>query len=43
MTRSIALILVLLSGCEDGNMPPCSALIVIGSVTYNCPGARDAR
>lgn len=33
-------LIALLAGCDEGSqMPPCSALIVIGTVTFDCDAA----
>jgi hypothetical protein len=37
MAVSLLLLLLLLIGCDIAEMPPCSAVVVIGSVTYSCP------
>lgn len=38
--RNLALVAIVLNvaACDMAQMPPCSALVVIGSVTFSCPG-----
>lgn len=38
MKSALLMIVLLLAGCDTAQMPPCSALVVIGSVTFSCPG-----
>lgn len=31
------ILLLSLAQCDTAQMPPCSALIVVGTVTFDCP------
>jgi hypothetical protein len=38
-----AFVLPLLCGCDIAQMPPCTALVAIGTVTFDCNGMSYAK
>lgn len=43
MVRLVPLLLLSLGGCENPQAPPCSAAVVIGTVTFDCDAATLTR